>query len=95
MAVPQRCAIGFLFSKLTRFAAEQQRGILGTTSIKWNFTKFLVDHQGNVVARFSPTDKPESLKKDIEKLVAAAKPKTDDGAAAAAASTSAPATSAD
>ncbi|MDD3122846.1 MAG: glutathione peroxidase [Candidatus Izemoplasmatales bacterium] len=39
------------------------------TSIKWNFTKFLVNRQGEVVARFHPTVKPEDLAKDIEKLL--------------------------
>jgi glutathione peroxidase len=44
-------------------------GLLGSQSIKWNFTKFLIDKTGNVVARFGPADKPESLKGDIEKLL--------------------------
>ena len=44
-------------------------GLLGTKSIKWNFTKFLVDKDGNVVGRYAPTDKPESIEKDIEKLL--------------------------
>lgn len=74
----------FFRNPISPAAAEQQRGILGTTSIKWNFTKFLIDHEGNVVARYSPTDKPESIKKDIEKLVAAAKPKDDAAAASSA-----------
>ena len=38
-------------------------------SIKWNFTKFLVDRKGNVVARFAPTFKPEDIKAHIEKLI--------------------------
>lgn len=40
-------------------------GILGTEAIKWNFTKFLVDKKGNVLKRFAPVDKPESLEKAI------------------------------
>jgi glutathione peroxidase len=36
-------------------------GILGTEAIKWNFTKFLVDRQGNVIERYAPKDTPESL----------------------------------
>ncbi|SLJ90797.1 glutathione peroxidase [Novosphingobium mathurense] len=44
-------------------------GVLGTKKIKWNFTKFLIDRDGKVVRRFSPTDKPESLEKDIEALL--------------------------
>jgi glutathione peroxidase len=44
-------------------------GLLGSRSIKWNFTKFLVDKSGNVVKRYGSRDKPESLVKDIEKLL--------------------------
>lgn len=39
------------------------------TEIKWNFTKFLVDREGNVVHRFAPTTKPENISKEIEKLL--------------------------
>ena len=44
-------------------------GLLGTEGIKWNFTKFLIDKHGKVVQRFAPTDKPEDLAKDIERLL--------------------------
>jgi glutathione peroxidase len=44
-------------------------GLLGSEGIMWNFTKFLIDRQGNVVDRFAPNAKPESLTKDIEKLL--------------------------
>jgi glutathione peroxidase len=44
-----------------------KKGVLGTEAIKWNFTKFLVDREGEVVARFAPNDTPESLQADIEK----------------------------
>lgn len=44
-------------------------GVLGTKGIKWNFTKFLIDREGKVVRRYAPTDKPESIAKDIEKLL--------------------------
>lgn len=44
-------------------------GLMGTKSIKWNFTKFLIDRDGKVVRRYAPTDKPESIAKDIEKLL--------------------------
>lgn len=47
----------------------EKPGVLGSEGIKWNFTKFLVDKSGNVVKRFAPTDKPESLAKDVEKLL--------------------------
>ncbi|HUO79314.1 MAG TPA: glutathione peroxidase [Steroidobacteraceae bacterium] len=44
-------------------------GVLGTEAIKWNFTKFLVDRDGRVVRRYAPTDKPESLEKDVAALL--------------------------
>jgi glutathione peroxidase len=47
----------------------QQAGLLGSRGIKWNFTKFLVDKDGKVVGRYAPTVSPESLEKDIEKLL--------------------------
>jgi glutathione peroxidase len=45
-------------------------GLMGTKAIKWNFTKFLVNRDGQVVERYAPTSKPESLKADIEKALA-------------------------
>lgn len=45
-------------------------GVLGTEAIKWNFTKFLVNRDGNVVDRFAPTTKPEDLVEQIEGLLA-------------------------
>ena len=44
-------------------------GLLGSESLKWNFTKFLVDREGRVVRRYAPTDSPESIEKDIEALM--------------------------
>ena len=44
-------------------------GLLGLKSIKWNFTKFLVDRNGKTVARYAPTTKPEDIEADIEKLL--------------------------
>ncbi len=44
-------------------------GLLGSEAIKWNFTKFLVDRDGNVVKRFAPNDTPESIAADIEKAL--------------------------
>ncbi len=44
-------------------------GLMGTRSIKWNFTKFLIDRDGKVVRRYAPNDTPASLEKDIEKLL--------------------------
>ncbi|MGH6786944.1 MAG: glutathione peroxidase [Novosphingobium sp.] len=44
-------------------------GLMGTRSVKWNFTKFLIDRDGQVVRRYAPTDKPEALEQDIEALL--------------------------
>jgi glutathione peroxidase len=48
---------------------KEAKGVLGSEGIKWNFTKFLVDRDGKVVRRYAPTDKPESLEKDVAKLL--------------------------
>lgn len=47
----------------------QKAGILGSESIKWNFSKFLVGRDGRVVQRLGPTAKPESLRKEIERAL--------------------------
>ncbi len=54
---------------LFKHLKQEKPGLLGSKGIKWNFTKFLVDNAGNVVGRYAPTDKPESLKADIERLL--------------------------
>ena len=54
-----------------KWLTEQAPGLLGSKAIKWNFTKFLVGRDGQVIKRYAPTDKPESLKKDIEAALAA------------------------
>jgi glutathione peroxidase len=57
---------------LYRFLKREKPGILGLLgggAIKWNFTKFLVDRSGKVVSRYASITKPESLAKDIEKLL--------------------------
>ena len=47
----------------------EKPGVLGTEAIKWNFTKFLVNRQGEVVKRYAPNDKPEALDADIAALL--------------------------
>ncbi|WP_294244851.1 glutathione peroxidase [uncultured Sphingomonas sp.] len=47
----------------------QAPGVLGTKAIKWNFTKFLIDRDGQVVGRHAPTTKPEDLVEAIERLL--------------------------
>jgi glutathione peroxidase len=51
---------------LWRWLKAQKSGILGIDAIKWNFSKFLIGRDGQVVARYAPVDKPESLTADIE-----------------------------
>jgi glutathione peroxidase len=52
-----------------RFLKRSAPGILGTEVIKWNFTKFLVDRKGRVMARFGPTTRPDSLRNAIEGML--------------------------
>jgi glutathione peroxidase len=54
---------------LYRWLKSQKAGVLGTAAIKWNFTKFLVDGQGQVVRRYGPADKPESMETDVAALL--------------------------
>jgi len=54
---------------LYQYLKKEAKGVLGSQSIKWNFTKFLVNREGLVVERYASTDKPSSIKKDIEKLL--------------------------
>ena len=58
-------------SPLYRWLCAEAPGLLGSKAIKWNFTKFLVGRDGQVLKRYAPTDKPESLVKDIEKALGA------------------------
>ncbi len=55
-------------SVLFTFLKSKNKGIL-SSKIKWNFTKFLVDKNGNVVARYSPQVKPSKIEKDIKDLL--------------------------
>jgi glutathione peroxidase len=54
---------------LYRYLTRQKRGLLGTTAIKWNFTKFLIDRAGEVVERLAPTYAPESIEPAVERLL--------------------------
>ena len=60
---------GSAASPLYKYLKAQAPGLFGTKAIKWNFTKFLIDREGNVVKRYAPTDAPKSIVKDIEKLL--------------------------
>ncbi|WP_220783319.1 glutathione peroxidase [Shewanella sairae] len=83
-AISQFCELNFgvtfpLFEKidvngsntlpLYAYLKHSAKGLLGSEKIKWNFTKFLVDRQGNPVKRYAPTTKPMALEKDILTLL--------------------------
>lgn len=82
--VAEACEINFgvnfpLFAKidvngsnahpLFQYLTSEARGILGSKSIKWNFTKFLIDRNGKVLKRFGSTDTPEQIESHIQKLL--------------------------
>ena len=56
---------------LFQFLCQEAPGLLGSKSIKWNFTKFLVNKDGEVVTRYAPTDEPQTLSKAIHTLLSA------------------------
>ena len=83
-AIEQFCQVNFgvtfpMFAKievngenthpLYAFLKHEATGLLGTEAIKWNFTKFLVDRDGQVVERYAPATKPEDLAEAIEALL--------------------------
>ncbi|MFZ5625654.1 MAG: glutathione peroxidase [Gemmatimonadota bacterium] len=55
---------------LYQLLKQEQPGLLGTTAIKWNFTKFLVDRTGRVLRRYAPTVAPADLAPDIARVLA-------------------------
>ncbi len=55
---------------LYQWLASEAPGLLGTKGIKWNFTKFLVGRDGQVIKRYAPTDTPQSMAADIEAVLA-------------------------
>ncbi|WP_100261171.1 glutathione peroxidase [Qipengyuania seohaensis] len=56
-------------SPLFDWMKAEKPGLMGSRSIKWNFTKFLIDRDGKVVKRYGPNDAPKSIANDIEKLL--------------------------
>ncbi|MFM7379007.1 MAG: glutathione peroxidase [Erythrobacter sp.] len=56
-------------SPLYGWMKSEAKGLMGSTSIKWNFTKFLIGRDGKVARRYGPTDKPEVIARDIEAML--------------------------
>ncbi|MHB8947434.1 MAG: glutathione peroxidase [Rhodoferax sp.] len=56
---------------LYQWLTQEAPGLLGTKAIKWNFTKFLIAKDGQVLKRYAPTDTPKGMAKDIEAALAA------------------------
>lgn len=54
---------------LYEYLKNEKSGVLGSKAIKWNFTKFLVDKEGNVIERYASATKPESITEKIEALL--------------------------
>ncbi|MRX70914.1 redoxin domain-containing protein [Bacillus lacus] len=54
---------------LFKYLTAEAPGLMGSKAVKWNFTKFLVDHQGKVIQRYSPNTSPADIEKDIEELL--------------------------
>jgi glutathione peroxidase len=82
--ISQFCALNYgvgfpMFAKLQvngpeahplyQFLKHRAKGLMGSERVKWNFTKFLVNREGEVVKRYPPTAKPADLRKDIEQLI--------------------------
>lgn len=55
---------------LFRYLKKEAKGLLGSEAIKWNFTKFLINKNGDVVKRYASADLPKHIKKDIVALLA-------------------------
>lgn len=56
---------------LWKWLTAEAPGLLGTQAVKWNFTKFLIGRDGQVIRRYAPTDEPAALAADIERALAA------------------------
>ncbi|AMQ90781.1 glutathione peroxidase [Marinobacter sp. LQ44] len=54
---------------LFQFLKREAKGLMGSEKVKWNFTKFLVNRDGQVIRRYAPTAKPADIRADIEKLL--------------------------
>lgn len=54
---------------LYKYLKEAQPGLFGSEAIKWNFTKFLVNREGQVLKRYAPTDTPEKIESDLRRMI--------------------------
>ena len=54
---------------LFKYLTSEKKGLLGSESIKWNFTKFLIDKEGKPIARFAPNTTPDKISKEVENLL--------------------------
>ena len=54
---------------LYKFLCSEKKGVLGSEKIKWNFTKFLINRDGNPIARYASTTTPDKISRDIETLI--------------------------
>lgn len=54
---------------LFQFLKREAKGLMGSEKVKWNFTKFLVNRDGQVIRRYAPTAKPADIRADIEELL--------------------------
>jgi glutathione peroxidase len=54
---------------LFKYLTENAPGVMGSKSIKWNFTKFLIDRDGKIVSRYAPKTKPLDMEEDLKKLL--------------------------
>lgn len=83
-AISQFCSLNYgvdfpMFSKievngsgahpLYKYLKNEAKGMMGSEKVKWNFTKFLVGRDGQVVRRYPPTTKPQDIRADIKKLL--------------------------
>ena len=56
-------------SPLFKHLKNKAKGVMGSEAIKWNFTKFLIDNNGNVIKRYSPQTTPDKIDKDLSKIL--------------------------
>ena len=64
-----QCIIPTRNAYLKGYLKTQAPGLLGSTGIKWNFTKFLINRKGEVIKRYAPSTKPEDIEADIKELL--------------------------